>query len=450
MAKRNPLEMNVRTTRLENGVVVATESLPNIRSASLGVYLDIGSRDESPATSGLAHFFEHMVFKGTPKHDALQIVKIFEATGGQINAYTSKEQTCFYAKVVDTEVRPGLEMLLEMVLESHFDPTELEKEKDVIIEEIKGGNDNPEDYVYDLFSQAFFAEHSLGYPIAGSAKTVKGLGREMLFEHQRKAAEAVPVYVVAVGRVDHAEIVDITRKAFGLGPKGKSLASRSAGSRAATRRAPVSLAERAAAARPGHVHKPRHLIEKRPVHQVTALLGGSSYAWDHPNRYALLLVNTVLGDGMSSKLFQSVREALGLVYTIYSSPEFLINAGVFAIGFATEPKDMGKATKEINKQLQALRKTGLSKSEMDFAKANLRGSILLGLESSNTRMASLSRRLLYGKAGESIDTILKRLDAVKPADVRLCIRDVFRAKHWASACIVPKRAHVSMGRLLDF
>jgi predicted Zn-dependent peptidase len=442
--------MDIKETVLENGVVVATESLPNIRSASLGVYLDIGSRDESPATSGLAHFFEHMVFKGTPKHDALQIVKIFEATGGQINAYTSKEQTCFYAKVVDTEVRPGLEMLLEMVLESHFDPIELEKEKDVIIEEIKGGNDNPEDYVYDLFSQAFFADHSLGYPIAGSAKTVKGLGREMLFEHQRKAAEAVPVYVVAVGRVDHAEIVDIARKAFGLGPKVKSLASRSPGSRAATRRAPASLAERAAAARPGHIHKPRHLIEKRPVHQVTALLGGSSYAWDHTNRYALLLVNTVLGDGMSSKLFQSVREALGLVYTIYSSPEFLINAGVFAIGFATEPKDIGKATKEINRQLQALRKTGLSKSEMDFAKANLRGSILLGLESSNTRMASLSRRLLYGKAGESIDTVLKRLDAVKPADVRLCIRDVFRAKHWASACIVPKRAHVSMGRLLDF
>ncbi len=453
--------MNVRTTRLENGVVVATESLPNIRSASLGVYLDIGSRDESPATSGLAHFFEHMVFKGTPKHDALQIVKIFEATGGQINAYTSKEQTCFYAKVVDTEVRPGLEMLLEMVLDSHFDPIELEKEKDVIIEEIKGGNDNPEDYVYDLFSQAFFADHSLGYPIAGSAKTVKGLSREMLFEHQRKAAEAVPVYVVAVGRVDHAEIVDIARKAFGLGPKGRLVlgpnglavgksASRSPASRTAARRSTASLAERAAAARPGHIHKPRHLVEKRPVHQVTALLGGPSYAWDHPNRYALLLVNTVLGDGMSSKLFQSVREALGLVYTIYSSPEFLINAGVFAIGFATEPKDIGKATKEINKQLQALRKTGLSKSEIDFAKANLRGSILLGLESSNTRMASLSRRLLYGKSGETIDTILKRLDAVKPADIRLCIRDVFRSRQWASACIVPKRANVSMGRLLDF
>jgi predicted Zn-dependent peptidase len=438
--------MKIKTTILENGVVVATETLPTIRSASLGVYLDIGSRDESPATSGLAHFFEHMVFKGTPRHDPLQIVKVFESTGGQINAYTSKEQTCFYAKVVDTEVKPGLEMLLEMVLASHFDPVELEKEKEVIIEEIKGGNDNPEDYVYDLFSQAFFAGHSLGFPIAGTDKTVRSLTREMLFEHQRKAATTVPVYVVAVGRVEHADVVAIARKAFALAGKGR--ATRLA---RPVRSAPAALASsRGTMPRPGHIHRPRHLVEKRPVHQVTALLGGPGYAWDHPNRYALLLLNTVLGDGMSSKLFQSVRESLGLVYTIYSSPEFLINAGVFAIGFATEPKDIGKAAKEINKQIKALHKTGLNKAEMEFAKANLRGSILLGLESSNTRMANLSRQLLYGKAGESIEKMLKRLDAVKPADVRLCIRDVFRAKHWASAAIVPKQAKVSMGRLLDF
>jgi predicted Zn-dependent peptidase len=438
MPPRSVLTMDIKTTTLENGVVVATESLPNIRSASLGLYLDIGSRDESTRTSGLAHLFEHMVFKGTPRHDALEIVKVFESTGGQVNAYTSKEQTCFYAKVVDTEVKPGLEMLLEMVLESHFDPAELEKEKEVIVEEIKGGNDNPEDYVYDLFSQAFFHAHPLGYPIAGTARTVKGLTREMLLEHQRRAAESVPVYVVAVGRVDHGEIVDIVRKAFGLG-----------GKRARPAR-PAAVPGRTAAERSGHEHRPRHLVEKRPVHQVTALLGGPGYPWDHPNRYALLLLNTVLGDGMSSKLFQSVREALGLVYTIYSSPEFLINAGVFAIGFATEPKDIGKAAKEINKQLKALRKDGLSRAEMDFAKANLRGSILLGLESTNTRMANLSRQLLYGKAGESIETVLKRLDAVKPADVRQCIRDVFRARHWASAAIVPKKAKVAMGRLLEF
>jgi predicted Zn-dependent peptidase len=438
MPAKSVLAMDIKTTRLENGVIVATESLPNIRSASLGVYLDIGSRDEVPKTNGLAHLFEHMVFKGTPKHGALEIVKCFEATGGQINAYTSKEQTCFYAKVVDTEVNAGLSMLLEMVLESNFDPGELEKEKDVIIEEIKGGNDTPDDFIYDLFSQAYFHKHSLGYPIAGDEKTVKGLTRDHLLDHQVKAAKAVPLFVTAVGRVSHEEIVAITRKAFGLAAKGGRKGA-SAGS-----------APRLAAERPGHVLKPRHLIEKRPVQQVTALLGGPGYAWAHPNRYALLLLNTVLGDGMSSKLFQSVREALGLVYTIYSSPEFLINAGVYAIGFATEPKDVAKAVKEINKQLGLLKKNGLSKDELDFAKANVRGGILLGLESTNTRMANLSRQLMYGEKGESIEKILKRLDAVTTADVKLAIKDVFRSERWATAAIVPKKAELSLGKLLDF
>jgi predicted Zn-dependent peptidase len=437
MPAKSALTMDIKTTFLENGVVVATESLPMVRSASLGVYLDIGSRDEVPTTNGLAHLFEHMVFKGTPKHDALQIVKVFEATGGQINAYTSKEQTCFYAKVVDTEVHASLSMLLEMVLDSRFDAGELEKEKDVIIEEIKGGNDNPEDYVYDLFSQAFFDKNSLGYPIAGTDKTVKGLSRDLLLEHQRKAEGGIPLYITAVGNVDHGEVVAIVRKAF-------KLAKAKRGARAGV------PAARSKLMRPAHVHKPRHLIEKRPVHQVTALLGGPGYAWDHPNRYALLLLNTVLGDGMSSKLFQSVREALGLVYTIYSSPEFLINAGVYAIGFATEPKDMGKAVREINKQVKLLKNNGLTKGEMDFAKANLRGSILLGLESTNTRMANLSRQLMYGNAGETIESILKKLDAVKSQDVKKCIADVFQSKRWASAVIVPKAAKVDMKKLLAF
>ncbi|HKP94394.1 MAG TPA: pitrilysin family protein [Fibrobacteria bacterium] len=449
-SKTSVLTMDIRTTRLENGVVIATESLPNIRSASLGVYLDIGSRDEVPATNGLAHLFEHMVFKGTPKHDALQIVKCFEATGGQINAYTSKEQTCFYAKVVDTEVNAGLSMLLEMVLESSFDPVELEKEKDVIIEEIKGGNDNPEDYIYDLFSRAYFDTHSLGYPIAGNEKTVKGLTREHLLDHQLKARRKLPLFVTAVGRVSHAEVVAIARQAFGLAGGGVGKGSGRAAGTARSASPPSGLVERSSARRPGNVLRPRHLVEKRPVQQVTALLGGPGYAWAHPNRYALLLLNTVLGDGMSSRLFQSVRESLGLVYTIYSSPEFLINAGVYAIGFATEPKDIGKAVQEINKQLALLKKDGLKKDELEFAKANIRGGILLGLESSNTRMANLSRQLMYGEKGESIEKILQRLDQVTAADVKRAIKDVFRADRWASAAILPKKTKLSMGRLLDF
>jgi predicted Zn-dependent peptidase len=434
-SRRPSANLDVKTTRLSNGVVVATESIPKVRSASIGVYLDIGSRDEVPETNGLAHLFEHMVFKGTPKHDALEIVKAFEATGGQVNAYTSKEQTCFYAKVVDTEVGAGLSMLLEMVLESKFDSRELAKEKDVIIEEIKAGYDNPEDYVYDLYSEAYFGGTSLGYPIAGTEKTVKALTRAHLTGHQVKAEKGLPLCVLAVGRVDHAEVVDIVRKAFGL--------RKASGSR-------VQALNRPSALRAVGDPKPRHLVAKRSVNQVTAILGGPGYAWNHPNRFALLLLNCVLGDGMSSKLFQSVREKLGLVYNIYSNPEFLINAGSFAIGFATEPKDLPKAVKEINKQVRELKKGGLKASELEFAKRNIQGGILLGLESTSTRMATLSRQVMYGSAEETVDRILARLEAVTLADVRRAIDDVFDSKHWASAAVVPEKAKVDFGATLSF
>lgn len=436
--RKSSANLDVRTTVLPNGVVVATETLPRIRSASIGVYLDIGSRDEISATNGLAHLFEHMVFKGTSRHDALELVKVFETTGGQVNAYTSKETTCFYAKVVDTEVGAGLSTLLEMVLDSEHDPKELAKEKDVIIEEIKGGNDNPEDYVYDLFSSAFFGDHSLGYPIAGTEKTVKGLSRSHLTDHAVKAEKGLPLFVLAVGAVDHAEVVSIVRKAFRLG-RGAASARRS-----------PAIPVRRAAARPGPDLRPRHLAESRPVHQVTAILGGASYDWGHPNRYAMLLLNCVMGDGMSSKLFQSVRETLGLVYSIYSNPEFLINAGVFSIGFATEPKDLPKAMKEISRQVRLLKKTGLKPSELDFAKQNIRGSILLGLESTNTRMATLSRQLMYGRPEETVDKVLERIDKVTIADVKRCIADVFHPERWASAAIVPAKAKVNLGKLIDF
>ncbi len=428
---------SIRVTRLENGVVVATETVPALRSASLGVYLDIGSRDEIPATNGLAHLFEHMVFKGTSTHGPLDIVKSFEATGGHVNAYTSKEQTCLYAKVVDTGVSPGLSMLLEMALDSTFDQKELDKEKEVIIEEIKGVTDNPDDYVYDLFSKACFNGQSLGFPIAGTAKTVKNLTRRDLLRHQKQTTQSLPLYVLAAGRVSHREVEDLTRKAFGL--------RTGSGKRGAKTGRP-----RPAPARPVAAWKPKHVMDKRPVQQATALLGGPGYAWDHPNRYALLLLNCVLGDGMSSRLFQRLREDHGLVYSIYSNPEFLINAGVFSIGFATESKDLRKAVDEICREIRAFKSEGIKESDLDFAKKNIRGGLLLGLESTNTRLANLSRQLMYGQPGETVDTILKKLDAVTRADVSACIRDIFTAKRWASAAVVPKNTRVSIGGLLDF
>src|SRR5690606_35010425 len=205
-----------RRTLLENGLWVATEALPHVRSACLGVYLDTGSRDERPGASGLAHFYEHMVFKGTPRRGPLDIVRRFEATGGQVNAWTSKEQTCFYGKVVDSEADGALDVLLDMVFNAKFDAEDIRKEKDVVIEEIRSVNDSPDDLVHELFSQASFGIHALGRPIAGTEKSVRALNADLLRAHRDAARGATPAAVVAVGRVDHDDVVARVRRYFRL------------------------------------------------------------------------------------------------------------------------------------------------------------------------------------------------------------------------------------------
>jgi predicted Zn-dependent peptidase len=421
------------TTRLANGVVVVTESLPGIRSGSLGVFLDIGSRDENPATNGLAHLFEHMVFKGTPKRNALNLVQGFERSGGQINAYTSKEQTCVYAKVVDSEVNKGLTSIHEMLLQSHFDNGELRKEKEVIVEEIRGAADNPEDYVYDLFGQAYYGDHALGYPIAGSEKSVRGLGRDHLLAHQEKVKGHWPVVVSAVGALAHEEVVGVVSKAFKSKP---AKADAIPPARQQNREdAPVSR---------------RHLVEKRKVQQVNVMLGGPGYDGRHPKKHALILLNSVFGDGMSSRLFQSVREELGLVYTVYSSPEFMHGGGNFTIAFGSDPRNWGKALAEVGRQIRRLKREGITEEELRFAKDNVRGSVLLGLESTQSRMGALARRYLTGDGHDTVAENLKRLSRVTLKDVNESVAYVFQRKLWASAVIAPQGVKVDVAKELRF
>ncbi len=426
---------DIKVTELENGVLVATESLPKLHSASLGVYLDIGSRDENAQTNGLAHLFEHMVFKGTDSHSALELVKSFEASGGHVNAFTSKEQTCFYAKMVDSEAMKGLSLLLDMALNGVFDEDELRKEKDVIIEEIKGGNDNPEDSIYDLFSDAYYGKQGLGFPIAGDEKTVSRLTRSHLSSHRDLVRRRLPVFVIGVGNISHAETVRVARESFGLPRKPGANGS-------------VKL--RKPLARTVSSFRPQHRVDHKTVQQVNVMLGGPGFAFNDTSRFPLILVNTVFGDGMSSRLFQNLREEHGLVYNIYSSPEFLIRTGLFTIGFATEPAHLQKALREIAREIKRLKDEGLSAAELDFAKANVRGSILLSLESTQSRMSHIARRLLNRKEEEPLEATLKRLDAVSLKDVQGCVRRVFDPDKWATAAIAPKKNRARIEAALEF
>ncbi len=433
-APRTPL----RRELLENGVWIATEFLPHVRSASLGVYLDTGSRDESPAANGLAHFYEHMVFKGTPRLGPLDIVRRFEATGGQVNAYTSKEQTCFYGKVVETEIDGALDALLDMVFAGKFDAEDVRKEKDVVIEEIRSVNDTPDELAYELFARAAFGTHALGRPIAGTERSVNNLDAALLRNHRDAARKTVPVAIVAVGRIDHDAFAARVRRYFRLrAPHGSPLQGRR-----------TTTIGRAPLARTAAPFRASHLIKTRDVQQATVIAGGAGCAWDSPDRFPLLLLHCALGDGMSSRLFQNLREEHGLVYSIFSSPEFMAREGLFSIGFATDPRHVEKAVQEIGRELTLLRDKGLSATELRRAKENVKGGILLGLESTGSRMAALARRLLTGRPDETLERTVERVEAVTRQDVLRCARQYLRPDTWASATVAPKGFKTDLGALL--
>jgi predicted Zn-dependent peptidase len=423
---------HARTELLENGVWVATESLPHLRSVNLGIYLDTGSRDETPEISGLAHFYEHMVFKGTPRLGPLDIVRKFEATGGQINAYTTKEQTCFYGKVVDTAMDGALDVLLDMVFAAKFDAVDTRKEKDVVIEEIRAVNDSPDELSYELFGEAAFGAHAVGRPIAGTEKSVRGLTTAALKAHRDNALQTTPVAVVAVGRVDHAAFVARVRKYFGLKSTPRAKTARA--------RAPLPRAAAPFLA--------RHLVRPRDVTQATVIVGGTGCAWASPDRFPLLLLHCALGDGMSSRLFQNLREKHGLVYSIFSAPEFMAREGLFSIGFATDPKQVEKAVKEIGRELALLRKKGLTAKELREAKDNVTGGLLLSLESTGSRMSALARRLLGNPEEENLERVVQKIEAVTPAEILRCANQYLQPALWASAAVVPKGFKPGLDTLL--
>ncbi|HEX2613303.1 MAG TPA: pitrilysin family protein [Fibrobacteria bacterium] len=428
-AKKTP--NGPRRTLLPNGIWVGTEFLPHVRSASLGVYLDTGSRDEMPEAAGLSHFFEHMVFKGTPRLNPLDIVSRFESTGGQVNAWTSKEQTCFYGKVTDAEAGVAQDTLLEMVFDGKFAPADVRKEKDVVIEEIRSVNDSPDELAHEMFSLAAFGTHSAGRAIAGTEKSVRGLTVAQLRAHRDAARTKTPAAIVAVGKVDHDEVVARARKYFGI---------RGSASKSTTGRPRI---DRQAAA-----FRARHQAKGRDVQQATVVIGGEACSWMSPDRYPLLLLHCVLGDGMSSRLFQNIRETHGIVYSIYTVPEFLSREGTFGVGLATDPGKVEKAIKEIGRELARVRKEGLPKTDLLRAKENVKGSLLLGMESTGSRMSTLSRRLLGAGWEETTERILARIDAVTPADVSRCAARYLNPSSWASAVVAPKDYKSNLAALL--
>ena len=406
-----------RKTTLDNGIRVVSENIPHVRSVSIGIWANVGSRDEGPSQNGISHFLEHMVFKGTKNRNVRDIAQSLESLGGYLNAFTTKEQTCFYARVLDTDIGQAMDVLADIVLNATFEKREMEKEKLVVIEELKNSEDDPEDIIHDYFERSIFPEHSLGYPIIGTEENVKRFKRENLRSHVVEHYLPSRIVISAAGPVDHDDLVRLVTRYFRrLRNEGK---------------------DQIRAAGPVRSGTGTTVEYTRPINQAHICLGTLAYSISHPDRYVLMLTNALLGEGMSSRLYQSIREQHGLAYTVYSFVNLMSDTGLFGTYLGTDRKNIKDAIDLVYHELDKLKRRNVPMTELQRTKSQIKGTMMLGLENMSGRMIRLGSAELYVEQYVSLDTILERVDAITPDDIHRVANDVFDEKRFSAVIIRP-------------
>lgn len=404
-----------KKTVLDNGIRVVTERISPFRSISIGFWVNVGSRDERRLESGLSHFIEHMVFKGTKKRTAPQIAQSLESLGGHLNAFTGREQTCYYARVLDEHITVAVDVLADLVKNGRLSHSDLEKEKKVILEEIKDVQDNPSDLVYDLYAQTLWKDQPLGQPVIGSSESVSAFRRQDLVSFIDRHYKSESIVVAASGNVDHLRLVELVQKR--LRPERRD------NSNSSLRRFPSSFKE--------------VRLVKRKTAQTHVCVGVPTFKFSHPRRHALTLLNLVLGGGMSSRLFQSIREKFGLAYSIYSFAEFFEDTGTWGIYLATDAGQVQKAVDFALRELKKVKREALTKTELEHAKAQLKGNLVIGLENSSNRMNRLARNELYLKKYVSLDQTMADIQKARSDDIQEVAQKLFRPENLSSVVLGP-------------
>ncbi|WP_412745147.1 M16 family metallopeptidase [Krasilnikovia sp. MM14-A1004] len=387
----------VRRTVLPSGLRILTEHIPTAHSVSLGVWVGIGSRDEAPAMSGASHFLEHLLFKGTHKRTALDISAQIEAVGGETNAFTTKEYTCYYARVLDADLPLAVDVLCDAVADSVLNPADVETERAVILEEIAMHDDEPGDEVHDVFTEAIFGNHPLGRPISGTTETVSPMTRTQINGFYRRRYTPPQIVIAAAGNLDHAAVVRLVRKALA----GTALDTPAAGP------APCRPADHRVRTQRAHT-----VVRNRDTEQAHMVLGCSGIGRRDERRFALGILNNVLGGGMSSRLFQEIREKRGLAYSVYSYGSQYADAGVFGVYAGCAPGKAEEVLDLIRTELAAVAAKGITGEEVARGKGMVKGSYVLGLEDTGSRMSRIAKsELLYGDL-LTVSELLARVDAV--------------------------------------
>jgi len=392
----------VRVTRLPSGLTVVSERMERVETVSLGAYVATGTRNELEKENGVSHFLEHMAFKGTERRTAAEIAEEIEAVGGHINAYTAREQTAYYVKVLKEDAALGADIIGDILTHSTFEPEELERERGVILQEIGQANDTPDDIVFDHFQQAAFPAQPMGRPTLGTEDVIRDMPRKTLMDYMRGHYSTANTVIAAAGAIDHDRLLELVDCHFADLP----------------RRAPPAMA-------PG-VYAGGEFREARDLDQVHVVLGFPGVAYSDPDYYPTLLLSTLLGGGMSSRLFQEVREKRGLVYSIYSFAAPYIDGGLFGIYAGTGESE---AAELVPVTLDELRKVQdeVTEAELARARAQVKASLLMSLESTGSRCEQLARQLqVFGRVIPTAETVAK-LTAVTVADIRRAATRTFRA-----------------------
>jgi len=412
-------------TTLDNGIRIITHRMPHVRSVSMGVWVNVGARDEMSDESGLCHFIEHMIFKGTRKRSAFQIAKEFDAIGGQTNAFTAMETTCYHARVIDAHLDTMVDILSDIFLNSVFAPEEVERERPVIIQEIGMVEDNPEEFIHILTGRTYWGEHALGRSILGPRENVSRFDAEKIKEFFRHLYQPDRIVIAVSGNIEHDPFVDLVGTAFESIPPGNGLPER---------HAPHSISG--------------VTVFGRDIEQVHVCLAAPGLSITDPRRYAYSLINTILGGNMSSRLFQEIREKRSLAYAVYAFMSSYVDAGMFGVYAGVDPQQAPAAVELMLKELGRLKAEAVAPSELGDAKEFLKGSLLLACESVDNQMVRLAQNELHFDRYIPLQEVVDRIEQITADDITDLARDLFRTDRLALTLLGPVADDTSLSDML--
>jgi predicted Zn-dependent peptidase len=406
-----------RKTVVDDGLTIISEHIQSVRSVSIGVWVKTGTRFENKANNGAAHFLEHMMFKGTKRRSPRQIARSLESVGGHLNAFTSKEYTCYYAEILDEHLLKAVNLFSDMLCNSTLPDKELEKERSVILDEIQSLEDTPDDLIQDVFVEKMFQDHPLGFSILGTENSLTNMNRENLLEFYGENYISNRIVIAAAGNVDHDKLVSSSAKKFQF----------ISGNRNNNVKAPQSFGA-------------GEIKEQKSVGQTHICMGVPSFPYHHPDRYAMLVLNTLMGGGMSSRLFQNIRERYGVAYSIYSFLDFYFDSGVFGVYLGTDKSNLKKALKLLEGEFERLKKRPIPEREFNEAKAQLKGNLVLGMESTANRMARLAKMEIYDGLFHEIDEIIDQIDSVDREKVWEISQEMFQKDKFLQVVFEPGKS----------